>query len=292
MKKTIIIMIALALGGCDKDKPGISLRIVAPVDNATIILPSSTRVVIGGVSLNTVYSITVDGTDFGSQIVSSGHGVYEGNISLPAGLHTLTVSALSVCAHCPGGVGQVTQSTSFIVTNSRSCARVVGGPPIFTIPSSFFARSPGQKIIIFNLPGGGAIVIIVDDAPGLLPTQMEVEIDIDPASGVTRNKEIEAWGFCKSGPRVGVVEASMLSPIIDVARFCNPARGTNNFRSGCTRTQTMLIDQFTTWELWLRKPGFLGIWSDVQGFDESIWQAFGGRHVRVLWMLEQGSVTE
>jgi hypothetical protein len=48
----------------------------------------------------------------------------------------------------------------------------------------------------------------------------------------------------------------------------------------------MLLDRSTTSELWLRKPGFGGIWTDAEGIDSSIWNAFGGRSVRFIWRQE------
>jgi hypothetical protein len=60
----------------------------------------------------------------------------------------------------------------------------------------------------------------------------------------------------------------------------------NDFRSGCTTTQTMLLDRSTTDELWLRKAGFLGFWNDAEAIDSSICEAFGGRSVRFIWRYE------
>jgi len=114
---------------------------------------------------------------------------------------------------------------------------------------------------------------------------MRVELDIDPNNGVTWNKAIEAWGFCRSGSRVGVVEASMVGGI-NVGAVCADIDSINDFRSGCTNTQTMLLDRSTTSELWLRKPGFWGIWTDAEGIDSSIWNAWGGRSVRFIWRFD------
>ena len=110
---------------------------------------------------------------------------------------------------------------------------------------------------------------------------MRVELDIDPFNGVTRGKAVEAWSFCL-GSRAGLVEASMVGGV-NVGTACDSLTAANDFRSGCTNTQTMLLNQSTTSELWLRKPGFLGIWHNAEAIDSSIWQAFGGRSVRFIW---------
>jgi hypothetical protein len=44
----------------------------------------------------------------------------------------------------------------------------------------------------------------------------------------------------------------------------------------------MLLNQSTTSELWLRKPGFVSIWGAPETIDSSIWQAFGGRSGRFI----------
>lgn len=108
---------------------------------------------------------------------------------------------------------------------------------------------PGRKRIAYVLQNSSDVMlIIVDDAPGLRQDQMRVELDIDPNNGVTWNKAIEAWGFCRSGSRVNLVEASMVGGI-NVGAACLSLDSTNDFRSGCTNTQAMLLDRSTTSEL-------------------------------------------
>jgi hypothetical protein len=164
------------------------------------------------------------------------------------------------------------------------CARS-GGAPVITLSPQIVAvgQTPGrQEIAYFLRNPPDVLLIIVDNAPGLSAGQMRVELDIDPSNGVTWNKAIEAWGFCRSGVRMGLVEASLMGGI-NVGTACDSLTPANNFRSGCTNTQTMLLNQSTTGELWLRKPATAGIWTDAEGIDSSIWQAFGGRSVRFVW---------
>jgi hypothetical protein len=162
-----------------------------------------------------------------------------------------------------------------------------GRAPVITIPADGIAvgQQPGRHVIGLILKNNrDALLIIVDDDPALQPNQMRVELDIDPFNGVEWNKAIEAWGFCRRGNRVDLVEASMLGGFGEGV-VCDKTTRENDFRSGCTRTQTMLLNSSTTSELWLRKPGVFGIWTDAGAIDSSIWRAFGGRSVRFLWRI-------
>ena len=172
-------------------------------------------------------------------------------------------------------------------SNVDVCARS-GGAPVITVSNDIIqvGQTPGrQKIAYFLQNQPDVLLIIVDDAAGLTQDQMRVEIDIDPVNGVDWNKAIEAWGFCRRGSRVNLVEASMIGGI-NVGTACYTLDPSNDYRSGCTNTQTMLLDRSTTSELWLRKPGFGGVWTDAEGIDSSLWQAFGGRSVRFIWRFD------
>jgi len=157
--------------------------------------------------------------------------------------------------------------------------------PVITLASSLSSagQQPGRQQIGYQLQNGEGILIIVDDAPGLLPTQMLVEVDLDPARGVTKSKMIEAWGFCQTGSMVGSV-TSGIPFTVNVGNTCAVLSAANDFRSGCTTPNAaMMIDQATTSELWLRKQGSLGNWDYVEAIDQSIWQVFGGRRLRFIW---------
>ena len=189
---------------------------------------------------------------------------------LPTFLLLVVAIALGGCASSP---------------TTKVCARS-GGAPIRTIDDALIVagQKPGRQLMGMPLQNGvDFLIILVDDAPGLQQNQMRVELDINPDDGVIWNKAIEAWEFCQSGSRVNLVEASMLGGF-GVGTICSPLTAANDMRSGCTNTQTMLLNQNTTSELWLRKPEFVGIWHDIEGLDSSIWSAFGGRSVRFIWM--------
>jgi hypothetical protein len=53
-----------------------------------------------------------------------------------------------------------------------------------------------------------AVLILVDDADDLQQNQMRVELDVNPFNAVD-SKGIEAWGFCRSGSRVNLVEDTL-----------------------------------------------------------------------------------
>ena len=146
------------------------------------------------------------------------------------------------------------------------------------------AQQPGRKLIAYGIPNtSDYLLIIVDDAPNLLKTQMTVSMDIDPANGVTWAKSVEIWGDCKTN-RWGTSVASM-GTNVDVGWDCNAVDSSNDWRSGCTvpgKTILLQKNMYTT-ELWLRKPAFLGAWVDADVIDSTFWDAFGGRSVRFLW---------
>lgn len=168
------------------------------------------------------------------------------------------------------------------------CART-GGPPISTFGPDLVAvgQSAGRKEIAYYLKDHtDVILIIVDDAPDLTHDQMRLEIDIDPVGvsghrGVTWSKAMEARAFCHGS--VAAALGAALRPGADVGRDCRPI-ALPDLRSGCTVTTTpTVVNRSQMSELWLRKPGFLGVWTDAEELDSSIWNAFAGRSVRFLW---------
>ena len=109
----LLVMIAVGLGGC-------AIGIQQPANNATITLPSKTKVVVTGNASYTGLKVTVDGIDFSSQMVSMGPSSDEGNLSLAAGTRTITASAEVYCWYCTGAKTQSTATNAFTV---------VGPPP-------------------------------------------------------------------------------------------------------------------------------------------------------------------
>jgi hypothetical protein len=127
------------------------------------------------------------------------------------------------------------------------------------------------------------LFIIKDDDPSLTSNEMRVEIDIDPTSDVTWSKQIETWTFCR-GSRSAVIQVDMIPTPFGTGIACsNPGPG-NDFRSGCTTTQVMLLTRQDMDEMWFRKPWVFGFWVDAGLIDQTIWAAFGGKSVRVLWI--------
>lgn len=175
------------------------------------------------------------------------------------------------------------EGVSFVeqhVGSTHVCAR--SGAPIITIDAGTIAvgQRPGRQIIGYQtIVHKESLRIIVDDAPGLQANQIRLEIDIDPFR-TGKNKRIEAWSFCQVS-WVGSVEASMQGGVL-----CNPLSETNDFRSGCTNSESMILNQNTTSEIWLRKRDWAAIWHTAEGIDSTIWKAFGGRSVRFIWMTD------
>jgi len=158
-----------------------------------------------------------------------------------------------------------------------------GSAPIITIDPDTIAvaQRPGKQRIGYMLQvNKEGVLILVEDDPTLQPNQIRLEVDID-ADGAERDKAIEAWSFCQ-GARAASIQASMKSEF-NVGFICDPVSPANNFRAGCTNTQSVIVNQDTTSELWLRKRDWAGFWHYAEGIDSSIWRAFGGRSVRFLW---------
>jgi hypothetical protein len=274
---TLLAVLAVASAGC-------AITVARPANNATITSPV-TAVVTGNAPF-TGLRVTVNGTDFSGQMSSTSSSRSQGALGLPLGLNTITAGATISCWYCPGGSAQSTSTKSFVVVsaNARVCARG-GGVPIISLDPKLAAvgQQPGRKSIGYTLQNGDGILLIVDDAPGLLPTQMFVEVDLDPAKGATKSKMIEAWDFCQSGAAQNAVTVGMAGGFGEGV-ICNPLTAANDFRSGCTTpTAPMMINQATTSELWLRKQGTFGNWDYAEAIDQSIWQVFGGRRLRFIW---------
>ncbi len=274
----LFIILIIGLDGC-------SITVRTPANNATVTSPA--RVVVTGNASFSNLMVSVDGTDFSNLMVATNSSRSQGDLPLAVGLHTITATASVPCWYCGGGTTTSTNTRSFVVVsaNTSVCARS-GGAPVIALASSLatVGQTPGRKQIGYQLQNGDGILIIVDDAPGLLPTQMLVEVDLDPARGVTKSKMIEAWGFCQTGAMVGSVSSGIAGGF-NVGVVCNSLSAANDFRSGCTTpTAPMMIDQATTSELWLRKQGTFGNWDYAEAIDQSIWQTFGGRHLRFIWI--------
>jgi len=271
-------MVVIGLGGC-------AISIERPANNATITLPSTTGVVVTGNAPFTALRVTVNGADFSSRMVSTGSSRAQGDLNLAAGLQTITASATVPCWYCAGGTTQSSDTKSFIVASGATgvCSR--GRGPVITLDPNLatVGQRPGRQQIGYQLQNTDGVIIIVDDAPGLLRTQMLVEVDLDPVRGVGKSKMIEAWGFCQAGSLVNAVTAGMAGGF-GVGVVCAPLTPANDFRSGCTTpTPPMMINQATTSELWLRKQGTFGNWDAAEAIDQSIWGVFDGRRLRFIW---------
>lgn len=201
--------------------------------------------------------------------------------ALACATSAVTIAAISV-------IGTATPAAALpLMPTDQVCAR--NGTLPVSLPAGLItvAQQPGRRVIGFAVEGQpDGLLIIVDDAPNLTRDQMSVTIDIDPvgpgnSGGVTWDKAIEAWSFCRTRWS-GTVEAWMGGGWRSGV-FCQPLSSANDFRSGCTNSESMTINRSSVQELWLRKPGFWGVWYDVKAFDSSIWSAFAGRSVRFVW---------
>ena len=277
----LFVLVAIFVGAC-------AVTIEQPADNATVVLPSRTRVVVSGNASFMNLQVIVNGMDFSSQMNATGPRRAEGFFILPAGLQTVTAIATMQCWYCASGTTQSTDTNSFVVANAgiRVCRRG-GGVPVITLDPNLatVGQRPGRQQIGYQLQNGDGILILVDDAPGLLRTQMRVEVDLDPVRGVTQSKMIEAWDFCHEGTMVNAVTSGMAGGLLSTTGLiCSSLTAANNFRSGCTTpTASMLINQVNTSELWLRKQGTLGNWDYAEAIDQSMWPIFGGRLLRFIW---------
>jgi hypothetical protein len=267
-------LVSAALAGCT------TFSVTSPADNAVIVLPSPASVVVAASGPFTGLTVNVDGTDFSSLMSPTGStGTSTGNLPLGLGTHSLTATANVSCSYCSAGFASLSQTKSFLVTNPGTCVRA-GAPPIITLTPQIIAvgKTIGRQLIAYYLKDGhDVLLIVVDDAPGLVATSMIVSVDIDPVGGVTDSKIINAYHFCHIGPPVASVQVTMGGGI-NVGVACAPLTAANNFTSGCTvPSPPMTLSQATTGELWLSNG------SEIEGIDASVWAAFGGRKVRFIW---------
>lgn len=277
LKRFSEILMVVLLCGC-----GITVQ--KPAENETVQLPSRTLVIVTGNASYSGLKVNIDGVDVTARMNSAGVNRHEGILKLPAGAHTITASAEVDCWYCGGSKTHSVDTNSFVVNSPSGCV-VAGGAPVITLPPSTItnAQQAGRRVIGYLLQNGNAIRIHVDDAPGLRKDQMRLELDIDP-DGVKWSKAVAASTFCHRS-QTGIVEASSKGGF-GVGVVCSPLTAANDFRSGCTNTQTILLSESTTSELWLRGSGFFGNWSDAEAIDSSFWDAFGGRSVRFIWLTD------
>ncbi|MCS6290182.1 MAG: hypothetical protein H8K10_14605 [Nitrospira sp.] len=266
-----------------------NIHIRKPADNLTLAGAVLLKVDIEKANYSNVLVRTDKGTsaekNVTGQMVLRGVDALTADLMLPFGTHTITASGEVPCWYCTGGKRQSSVSHTFTLLPSPAPCTRTDGNFVRTIPAAGIAagQMPGRQVIATPLLNGtDMVMIIIDDAPDLQQNQMRLELDINPDQGVTWNKAIEAWGACHSGSRTDLAEASMAGGF-GVGVICSPPATANDFRSGCTIPQTVLLNQSTTGELLLRKPGFWGVWHDVEVFDSSIWPALGGRSVRFIW---------
>ena len=279
----LLAIVAVTLSGCVG-----SITIEKPGEREVVITPPATKVVIAGKSYSQL-SVTTDSRSTGHRDVSSaftsmGPDIATADLNLSPAVYTITASGELPCWYCTNGIRHSNDSTTFIVTAPPpSCTRSVS-TPVMTLPTDMIVASqtPGPQNIMTKLNGTDSVLILIDDAPGLSSSQMSLELDIN-TDNIQWNKAIEAWGACRSGSRVAFVEASMVNPGPGVGQICSPVTPANNYRSGCSISQTMQLNQSTSSEILFRKPTFAGVWGDTHVFDSSIWAAWGGRAVRIIW---------
>jgi hypothetical protein len=171
---------------------------------------------------------------------------------------------------------------------SLVCGNASGAPEVVLTPAQIaVAQRPGRQLIGL-VSGSNGLLIVVDDAPGLPYSSVDVELDIDPTFGVSQ-KALEFWTACR-GSRANWIEAWPLGGF-GVGVVCAPLSATNNFRSGCTQSGKTRIVRNSPWgrgitEFWFRKPGWFGALYDAFVIDASFWSAFGGRSVRFIWRFD------
>jgi hypothetical protein len=220
LRKFLLVVVAVALGGC-------TISVERPANNARVTLPTATRVVVTGNASFTALRVSIDGTDVSPLMSFTGSSRAQGDFMLPPGLHTVRASARVRCWYCGGGTAQTSDMTDFVVVSGPTgavCAR--GGPPIIAVDPNLATagQQPGRQRIGYFLQNGDYVEIFVDDAPGLLRTQMLVEVDMDPApfGGVTKSKRIDAWRFCQAGSPLNAVTVGLAGALalgLSVPRF-------------------------------------------------------------------------
>lgn len=264
------------------------IEIQKPAHNLTLVDPTTPKLVLNQNNASNLVVSTDEGTSNHKEVTGLSPvspGTLMADLGVSIGTHTITAHGDVPCWYCTGGKRHVRASHTFtLLPASAPCTRTDGNL-VRTFPVSGIAvgQQPGRQTIATPLLNGtDSVLIIIDDAPDLQQDQIRVELDLNPGNDVTWNKAIEAWGACHTGSRVALAEASMQGGF-GVGVICTPLSGQNDFRSGCTNSQTILLNRNTTGELLLRKPGVIGWWHDVEVFDSSIWAAWGGRAVRFIW---------
>lgn len=265
-----------------------SIEIKRPSNNLTLVSPTMPQLVFTQKQLSNLLVRTNEGTPNQRDVLGFtplSPDTVMATLGVPLGTHTVTVSGDLSCWYCTGGKrGEAKSRTFSLLPAAATCTRS-GSVPVRTIPSAgiTIGQTPGRQTIMTPLLNrNDEVLILIDDAPDLQQNQMRVDIDLRGFPEVEWNKAIEAWGSCGSGSRIDLAEASLMGGF-GVGIICTPLSASNDFRSGCTNSQTMTLNQNTTKELLLRKPGFFGFWYDVEVFDSSIWAAWGGRSVRFIW---------
>lgn len=113
----LLVMFAVGLGGC-------AIAIQQPANNATIALPSKTKVVVTGNASYTGLKVAVDGVDFSSQMAPTGPSSHAGDLSLAAGPHTISASAEVSCWYCTGAKTQSTDTNTFVVSSGTHIKKI------------------------------------------------------------------------------------------------------------------------------------------------------------------------
>lgn len=187
----------------------------------------------------------------------------------------------------PPQVQDQTPSAPIAAQASPICGNASGVVIALTPAQIAVAQRPGRQLIGLA-SGQNGLLIVVDDAPGLPYSSVDVELDIDPTFGVS-HKALEFWTACR-GSLVHWIEAWPLGGF-GVGVICLPVTANNNFRSGCTQSGKTRIFRNSPWgqgitEFWFRKPGWWGALNDAFVIDYSFWSAFGGRSVRFIWRFD------
>jgi hypothetical protein len=125
-------------------------------------------------------------------------------------------------------------SKATVVAPPASTAVCAGLPsaPVTTITGADVdaAQRPGRQLIGLMLHNKvDALLLVVDDAPGLGPDQMRVELDLD-GGNVILNKAIEGRTACGTS-RTALVEAAFAGGGFGVATVCAPLDASNDVRS-------------------------------------------------------------
>ena len=205
----------------------------------------------------------------------------------------LLMAALAACqtsAPKPPEAQDPTTPTTIEAQASPICGNASGTVVTLTPAQIAVARRPGRQLIGLQATpdGHNALLIVVDDAPGLPYSSVDVELDIDPAFGVS-HKSLEFWTACR-GSLVNQIDAWPLGGF-GVGAACLPVVPATDFRSGCTQSGKTRIFRNSPWgrgitEFWFRKPGWFGALNDAFVIDASFWSAFGGRSVRFIWRFD------